>query len=118
LSDALELSSDATSAAAVQEALRAGDLDTCRVALGRCEIPDDEQAALYCRLSEALYYGDRCEEAIECARAAFALQPRDEPIADFCGWLFSNCERHQEAAAAYERLLENRPPMGGGAPSR
>jgi ABC-type polysaccharide/polyol phosphate export permease/tetratricopeptide (TPR) repeat protein len=99
---------------AVQEALRAGDLDTCRVALGRCEIPDDEQAALYCRLSEALYYGDRCEEAIECARAAFALQPRDEPIADFCGWLFSNCERHQEAAAAYERLLENRPQWAAG----
>ena len=113
LSDARELSSDATSAA-VRDALRAGDLDACRDGLGRCDIPADERAALYCRLSEALYYGDRREDAIDCARAAFELQPQHESIADFCGWLFSNCEHHLEAATAYERLLECRPDWAAG----
>ena len=53
------------------DALRAGDLDACRIVLDQCEMPDDERAALYCRLSEALYYGNRREEALDCARTAF-----------------------------------------------
>jgi ABC-type polysaccharide/polyol phosphate export permease/Flp pilus assembly protein TadD len=114
LSDTLELSTRAPGAASIQRALCAGDLDACRMGLGQCEMPNDERAALYCRLSEALYYADRREEAILCARAAFKLQPREEPIADFCAWLFSNCERHQEAAPAYERLLDCRPEWAAG----
>ncbi len=114
MSDALELSSDVSSMAAMQDALRAGDLDTCRNALGRSSVPADQRAALYCRLSEALYYAGRREEATDCARAAFELQPGHEPIADFCGWLFSNCERYSEAAAAYECLLESRPGWAAG----
>ena len=109
LSDALEISTLELSEASAQRALRAGDLDACRIVLGQCEMPDDERAALYCRLSEALYYGNRREEALDCARAAFGLQPRQQSIADFCAWLFSNCERHQEASAAYQRLLEHSP---------
>ena len=108
MSDTLALSTDADSAS-FQRQLRAGDLDACRDVLCRCKLPEDERAALYCRLSEAFYYGDRREEAIDCARAAFALQPQQPRVADFCAWLFSNCERHQEAAAAYRRLLDSRP---------
>jgi ABC-type polysaccharide/polyol phosphate export permease/predicted Zn-dependent protease len=114
LSDARELSNRAPSAGAARRALRAGDLDTCRMVLGQCKIPDEERAALYCRLSEALYYGNRREEALDCARAAFELQPEQQSVADFCAWLFSNCERHQEASAAYGRLLEHRPGWAAG----
>jgi ABC-type polysaccharide/polyol phosphate export permease/tetratricopeptide (TPR) repeat protein len=109
LSDTLEISTPDLSEASAQRALRAGDLDACRIVLGQCEMPDDERAALYCRLSEAFYYGSRREEALDCARAAFGLQPRQQSIADFCAWLFSNCQRHQEALAAYEHLLEHSP---------
>jgi ABC-type polysaccharide/polyol phosphate export permease/predicted Zn-dependent protease len=114
LSDALELSTHAPGAAVFQRALGAGDLETCRRQLADCALPDDERAALYCRLGETLFYrGDR-DEAVDCARAAFGLRPRQEPVADFCAWLFSNCQRHQEAAAAYERLLGCRPGWAAG----
>lgn len=51
----------------------------------------------------------RPEDAAECARIAFNLQPETEAVANLCAWVFSNCGRHDEAAAAYERLLELRP---------
>ncbi|HEV2100072.1 MAG TPA: ABC transporter permease [Stellaceae bacterium] len=114
MNDSLELSSDLSSMTAVHDALRAGDLDRCRDVLSSNGIPADQRAALYCRLSEALYYASRREDAIECARAAFELLPAHEPIADFCGWLFSNCEHYSEAAAAYECLLESRPGWAAG----
>jgi capsular polysaccharide transport system permease protein len=69
---------------------------------------------LYCRLGEALFYHDQGAAAAECARAALALQPEDQSTVDFCAWLFSNCQRHGEAAAAYERLLEWRPQWAEG----
>jgi hypothetical protein len=37
------------SEASAQRALRAGDLDACRIVLRQCEMPDDERAAFYCR---------------------------------------------------------------------
>jgi ABC-type polysaccharide/polyol phosphate export permease/Flp pilus assembly protein TadD len=40
--------------------------------------------------------------------------PATRGVADFCAWLFSNCEHHEEAAAAYERLIECRPGWGAG----
>ncbi len=114
LSDALELPTHATGDTALLRALTEGDLVTFRRELDDRAVPDDRRAALYCRLAERLFYdGDR-EAAVECARAAFDLQPPEEPVADFCAWLFSNCARHQEAAAAYERLLERRPGWAAG----
>jgi ABC-type polysaccharide/polyol phosphate export permease/Flp pilus assembly protein TadD len=114
LSDTLELPTRATGAAVFQRALDAGDLETCRRRLAEGALPDDERAGLYCRLSETLFYrGDR-DAAIECAHAAFELGARHEPVAEFCAWLFSNCGRHQEAAAAYERLLDDRAEWAAG----
>ncbi len=86
----------------------------CQRDLADCALPDDERAALYCRLGERLFYrGDR-DAAVDCARAAFDLRDQDQSVADFCAWLFSNCERHREAAAAYQRLLERRPDWAAG----
>lgn len=90
------------------------DLDMCRFDLGRGDIPDPERAPVYCRLSEALYHKGRRDDAVECARIVFDLQPANEEIADFCAWVFSNCGRHEEAAAAYERLLRMRPQWAEG----
>jgi capsular polysaccharide transport system permease protein len=118
LSDTLELpaelEADAPGPAAFDRALHAGELDACRDVLGRCELPARELAALNCRLSEAFFYRDRREAAIDCARIAFELHPRPQSIADFCAWLFSNCGRHHEAAAAYEQLIESRPGWADG----
>ena len=116
MSDTLELPADlaADASAAFDRALRAGDLDACRDALGRCELPARKLAVLNCRLSEAFYYHDRREEATDCARIAFALAPQQPATADFCAWLFSNCGRHEQAAAAYERLIESRPGWADG----
>jgi capsular polysaccharide transport system permease protein len=72
------------------------------------------RARHYRRLSEALFYRNERAAAVECARAALDLQPDDEATCDFCAWLFSNCERHGEAAAVYERLLERRPLWAAG----
>src|SRR5271169_6481227 len=82
-----------------------GDLDACRFHLGRADVTDHERAWLYCQLSEALYHNGIHDNAVECARIAFDLQPEKEEIANLCAWVFSNCGRHEEAAAAYERLL-------------
>ncbi len=114
MSDALEIPTNATGDAALQPALGDDDLACCQRALADCALPDDERAALYCRLGERLFYrGDR-DAAVDCARAAFDLRDQDQSVADFCAWLFSNCERHREAAAAYQRLLERRPDWAAG----
>jgi tetratricopeptide (TPR) repeat protein len=74
----------------------------------------DDDALAQCRAAEALYYDGRREAALDLARAAFAAAGDSEPVADFCGWLFSNCGRHTEAAAAYEALLRCRPGWAAG----
>ena len=56
-----------------------------------------------------MYHRQSFGEAIECARTAFDLQPDSDEVANLCAWVFSNCARHEEAAAAYERLLVLRP---------
>ena len=38
----------------------------------------------------------------------------DRDTAHFCAWLFSNCGCHQEAAAAYQRLLARSPDWAEG----
>src|SRR5271163_2491644 len=111
VSDNIELS---TNAEGLERAIAAGDLVSCRLELRRDGLPGDQRAALYCRLGEAFYYRGQIGDALDCARAAFALCPQHEAVADFCAWLFSNCEHHEEAAAAYERLIECRPGWGAG----
>ena len=86
----------------------------CRSRLEGGRLPDPRKAQLYCRLGESLYYRKDCAAAVEYARAALELQPKDECVADFCAWLFSNCGHYGEAADAYERLLESHPLWAAG----
>ena len=95
-------------------AAAASDLEDCQGFLGRADVPDDERARIYCRLSEALYHKGSHDLAVECARSAFELQPEKEEVANLCAWVFSNCGEHAEAAAAYEQLLAIRPDWAAG----
>jgi capsular polysaccharide transport system permease protein len=108
LSDTGEIRQMAIAAAA------SGEVEECRLRLECGDLPDHERARLYCRLSEALYYRQSIAEAIECARTAFDLQPESDDVANLCAWVFSNCGRHEEAAAAYERMLVLRPQWAEG----
>ena len=69
---------------------------------------------LSCRAAEALFHRGRRDEALECGRRAFAVAADDPETAHFCAWLFSNCGCHEEAATAYERLLERSPDWADG----
>jgi capsular polysaccharide transport system permease protein len=93
----------------VIDAAPVDDLDACRFYLGSHGIPDHERAWIYCRLSEVQYHKGLRDEAVECARSAFGLQPQKEEIANLCAWVFSNCGKYEEAAEAYQRLLAIRP---------
>lgn len=95
--------------AAFSRASGVGFLEACRRYVAQRKIADRELPRFYCRLGEALLHQGRREDAVECARLAFDLQPEKEEIANSCAWIFSNCGRHEEAAGAYERLLELRP---------
>jgi ABC-type polysaccharide/polyol phosphate export permease/tetratricopeptide (TPR) repeat protein len=100
-----------------QKAIGAGsavDFDALRLRLEGAGIPADEQARVYCRLSEALYHRGSREEAVDCARMAFTLQPAEKEVANLCAWVFSNSGRHEEAGAAYESLLALRPQWAEG----
>jgi hypothetical protein len=76
LSDLGEIRQSVIGAAAV------GDLDACRLYLGRRDIPNHERAWIYCRLSEAFYHKGSRDVAVECARSAFDLQSEKEEIAN------------------------------------
>jgi capsular polysaccharide transport system permease protein len=84
-------------------------IEACRVYLARRKIPEDEFSIFFGRLSEALLHRGWREHAAECAHIAFQSRPAQEEIANLCAWVFSNSGRHEDAAAAYERLLEIRP---------
>src|SRR5579884_416020 len=56
------------------------------------------------RDAETLYHEGCRDRALACGRRAFALAG-DRDTAEFCAWLFSNCGCHDEAAAAYRRLI-------------
>jgi ABC-type polysaccharide/polyol phosphate export permease/Flp pilus assembly protein TadD len=114
LSDTLEYPTDAPGEASSPSAPGESDLETCRRELADYSLPGRERAARYCRLAERFYYNGELQAAVDCARAAFSLSPDEEPIADFCAWLFSNSGHHQEAAAAYEQLLAKRPLWAAG----
>jgi capsular polysaccharide transport system permease protein len=85
-----------------------GLLEACRLSAVRRRLSAPELPAFYARLSEALLHNGRREDAVACARIAIELPPTEEEIANICAWVFSNCERHEEAVAAYERLLQIR----------
>lgn len=84
-------------------------LAMCQSYLLQHKIPEQQFSIFYGRLGEALFHNGRREQAVDCARIAFELTPGDEAIADICAWIFSNCGRWDEAAAAYEQLLEIHP---------
>jgi len=95
-------------------ALSTGDLDVCLDLVRTPGAADPAAALLNCRLAEALFHSGRRADALECGRRAFALGPDDREAAHLCAWLFSNCGCHQEAAAAYERLLALSPDWAEG----
>jgi tetratricopeptide (TPR) repeat protein len=84
-------------------------IEACRVYLARRKVPEEEFSIFFGRLSEALLHRGWREHAAECAHIAFESRPTREEIANLCAWVFSNSGRHEDAAAAYERLLEIRP---------
>jgi len=90
-------------------ALESDAVDACLNYLRTEEIDDPEVAHFACRLGEKLFYQGRDDDAVECGRIAFLAAANDNDVAHFCAWLFSNCGRHRDAAAAYEQLLERRP---------
>jgi capsular polysaccharide transport system permease protein len=99
---------------AFSSALSAGDLDVCLELLRRCDSSTSDTAGLSCRAAEALFHRGRRDEALECGRRAFAVAADETETAHFCAWLFSNCGCHEEAAAAYERLLAKSPNWADG----
>jgi hypothetical protein len=63
----------------------AAELDACRTPLRPDAPPDRDRARPLCRLSEALYYRNRHDDAVRCAQRALELQPDGDDILDFCG---------------------------------
>ena len=78
-------------------------VESCRLYLTRRKFAEDQFSAFFSRLGEVLLHRGWREHAVACARIAFELRPEDEGIANLCAWVFSNCGRHEDAAAAYER---------------
>ena len=114
MSDVGEIYEEAIGATAFTRGHGVGFAEACRLYLARHGIADHELPLFYCRLSEALLHRGCREDAVECARMAFDLRPAKEDTANLCAWVFSNCGRHDEAAAAYQRLLEFRPQWAEG----
>jgi capsular polysaccharide transport system permease protein len=57
-------------------------------------------------LAEALLHQGRCEDALFWARRGFPAVGDDPALLRICAWVFSNCDRNGEAAAAYRRLID------------
>jgi capsular polysaccharide transport system permease protein len=115
VSEFADISEDAvTAAAAWNNTGTSGFAEACRSYLSRNRLPETKLPFFYCRLGEALLHRDRRDEAVECAELAFELCPAKEEVANVCAWIFSNCGRHDQAAAAYTQLLELRPDWAEG----
>ncbi|MBV8935098.1 MAG: tetratricopeptide repeat protein [Alphaproteobacteria bacterium] len=84
-------------------------IEACRLYLTRRKFAEDQFSVFFSRLGEILLHRGWREHAVACARIAFELRPDEEDVANLCAWVFSNCGRHEDAAAAYERLLQIRP---------
>lgn len=89
-------------------------VEACGRYLADRKVPEHQLPGFYCRLSEALLHKERHQDAVECARIAFDFRPATEETANLCAWVFSNCGRHGQAAAAYQRLLDIRPQWAEG----
>jgi tetratricopeptide (TPR) repeat protein len=87
-------------------ALHAGAVDACLVYARQSERGCDENAELNRRVAETLFHRGHREEALECGRRALGLAGSDPEILNVCAWLFSNCGCHEEAAEAFQGLLE------------
>ncbi|MGE0260462.1 MAG: tetratricopeptide repeat protein [Alphaproteobacteria bacterium] len=59
-----------------------------------------------CKLAEALLHDGRRADALACVRRGFPEAGDDPALLRICAWVFSNCNSHDEAAAAYRRLME------------
>lgn len=84
-------------------------IEACRLYLTRRKFAEDQSSVFFSRLSEVLMHRGWREHAAACARVAFELRPEQEDVANLCAWVFSNCQRYEDAAAAHERLLQIRP---------
>ncbi len=100
--------------AAFVNSLNSGALDDCLDYLRADAGAAPEAADLNCRLAERLFHHGRGNDAVECAWRAFTAVPDDNDTAHFCAWLFSNCGCHEEAGAAYERLIAHDPDWAAG----
>lgn len=90
-------------------AFDAGTLDLCLLHVRDEKGFKASDAAANCRLAEALLHCGQDEAALECCRRGFPIALDDAPLLHICAWVFSNTGCHEEAAAAYRRLLELRP---------
>jgi len=68
-------------------------------------LPDDNPV-LHFYLSGALELDDRTDEALAAARKAAELDPKSPRFQSRVAWILYRTERHEEAAAAYARLIE------------
>ena len=84
-------------------------IEACRICLTRRKFSEDQSSVFFSRFGEVLLHRGWRDHAVACARIAFELRPEQEGIASLCAWIFSNCGRHEDAAAAYERMLQIRP---------
>jgi ABC-type polysaccharide/polyol phosphate export permease/Flp pilus assembly protein TadD len=109
LSNLQEISQRELGAAQFWSALAANLFQECLTHVRRPGACGQDEALLNCRLAEALMQAGHRAEAVECCRRAFPAVQADEPLLRLCAWIFSNCACHDEAAAAYARLLELRP---------
>jgi len=71
-------------------------------------------AAADCRFAEALLHRAQVEQAVDYCRRAWPAVGDDPDLLRICGWVFSNAECHDEAAAAYRRLIERCPEWTAG----
>ena len=67
-------------------------IEACRRYFVRRKVRQDELPLYYCRLGEVLLHRADRDHAVECAHAAFDLQPESEEVAHISAWIFSNCE--------------------------
>jgi tetratricopeptide (TPR) repeat protein len=106
LSNGPELPQSAVDAASFVAALDAGALDACLFYMREKDARGEVDPSQDCKLAEALLVAGRHADAAECASRAFPSLGNDPVMLRICAWVFSNCGRPEDAAAAYVRLIE------------
>jgi ABC-type polysaccharide/polyol phosphate export permease/tetratricopeptide (TPR) repeat protein len=95
-------------------ALQGGALDACLRHVERASATGQADPLLTCKLAEALLHQGRRDDALACARSGFPACGDNPALLRICAWVFSNCDCHGEAAAAYRRLIERCPDWSDG----